>query len=201
MLKIILASASPRRRALLEALGLSVEVIVSDADEHANGSPFEVAVDNARSKRDAVMAHVTDSAIVIAADTIVVVDGEILNKPADLAEARAMVQRLAGRTHEVITGLAVGDTARAERRESHAVTRVTFRDLNAGEVDAFVRAVQPLDRAGAYTVDGPGSLLVSHFEGCYYNVLGLPIVALDNLLRTLDVRLFERIDAGRAVFL
>lgn len=199
--KIVLASGSPRRRALLEALGLHIDVAVSDADEHHNGPPERVAVENAMSKRDAVMAQAASPAIVIAADTIVVADETILGKPADLDEARTMIRQLAGRTHRVITGLAIGDTASGERRESHAVTHVTFRDLEDTEIDAFVHAVKPLDRAGAYTVDGPGSLLVSRYDGCFYNVLGLPLVTLDETLRDLGVHLFSRVDGAKAVFL
>ena len=199
--RIILASASPRRRALLESLGIPIEVVTSDADEHVNGTPAHVATDNARIKRDTIMAGVEGHAAVIAADTIVVVDGSILNKPADLDEARAMIRRLAGRTHEVITGLAVGDTASGKRLDTYEVTRVTFRDLHADEIDAFVEAVRPLDRAGAYTVDGPGSLLVARYDGCFYNVLGLPLVALDNLLRGIELHLFRRMDGRKASFL
>ena len=199
--RIVLASASPRRRALLESLGLAIDVVASDADEHADGPPLQVAIENACAKRDAVMVQTTAPAIVIAADTIVVVDDTILNKPADLAEARSMLRLLSGRSHDVVTGLAVGNTATRQRRETHAVTRVTFRDLSNAEIDAFVDAVKPLDRAGAYTVDGPGSLLVSRYEGCFYNVLGLPLVTLDDTLRALGVYLFQLTDAAKAVFL
>jgi septum formation protein len=186
---------------LLEALGIAVDVITSDADEHVNGSPAHVATDNARIKRDTVMTRVSDPAVVIAADTIVVVDNDVLNKPADMDEARSMIRRLAGRTHEVITGLAVGNTTTGTRLDAHEVTRVTFRELGDEEIDAFVEAVRPLDRAGAYTVDGPGSLLVARYDGCFYNVLGLPLVCLDNLLRGLNVHLFRRVDGRQAVFL
>lgn len=199
--RIVLASGSPRRRALLEALGIPVEVIVSDADEHHNGTPEQVATENACTKRDAVMTTAGDDAIVIAADTIVVVDGDILCKPRDLDEARAMIRRLAGRTHQVVTGIAAGNTATDARCESHAVTNVTFRDLADADIDAFVHAVKPLDRAGAYTVDGPGSLLVARYDGCFYNVLGLPIVTLDTMLRGMGLNLVDLMNPDEATFL
>jgi septum formation protein len=198
---LVLASGSPRRRALLEALGAAVDVRVSAVAEITGGAPAQTAAENARRKRDAVVATVHRETIVVAADTIVVVEGRILNKPADLDEARGMLRTLAGRTHEVMTGLAVTDTATGSAADAVEVTRVTFRDLSAPEIDRFVDAVRPLDRAGAYTVEGPGSLLVARYEGCYTNVLGLPLVGLDELLRTIGDGLFARIDAARARFL
>lgn len=202
MKPLVLASGSPRRRALLEALGAEVEVCVSRAEEIAEGEPSTVASVNARRKREAAAAALMPrDGIVIAADTIVVIDGSILNKPVDLDAARAMLRRLSGRTHEVMTAVAVLDLETQRGIDTVETTRVTFRKLNDVEIACFVEAVCPLDRAGAYTVDGPGGLLVERYDGCYNNVLGLPLVCLDNLLRRLGDGLFSRVDRSRARFL
>ena len=112
-----------------------------------------------------------------------------------------MLTRLSGATHEVVTGVAIVHTGTGETVEGHETTKVTFRALSEPEIDAFVIAVKPLDRAGAYTVDGPGSLLVQSYAGCFYNVLGLPIIRLDSLLRTLGLSLFDYMNKDKAVFL
>lgn len=200
--RIVLASASPRRRALLESLGLALEVVVSDAPEVDAGSvPAAIVEANARAKRDAVMARLDRPAVVIAADTLVFLEEQVLSKPADLDEARGMLRRLSGNTHQVVTGLAVADTATGRRAEGSETTDVTFRPLQDAEIERFVGIVRPLDRAGAYTVDGPGSLLVARYDGCYQNVLGLPMVRLDKLLRQIGVELFSLMDGDRAKFL
>ncbi len=200
--RIVLASASPRRRALLESLGLALEVVVSDAPEVDAGSvPAAIVEANARAKRDAVMARLDRPAVVIAADTLVFLEEQVLSKPADLGEARGMLRRLSGNTHQVVTGLAVADTATGRCAEGSETTDVTFRPLQDAEIERFVGIVRPLDRAGAYTVDGPGSLLVARYDGCYQNVLGLPMVRLDKLLRQIGVELFSLMDGDRAKFL
>ena len=201
MKRIVLASASPRRKALLEALGLEFEVITSHVDEDLEGLPDEVVTANARAKCRAVSEQLASPALTIGADTIVVLDGHILGKPAGLDEARTMLARLSGRTHQVFTGLTVIDSAANRTVETVEVTDVTFRTVTSEEIDRFVEAVQPTDRAGAYTVDGPGSLLVESYQGCYQNVLGLPIVRLDLLLRELGYSLFTLMDGDRSVFL
>ncbi|MCC6796508.1 MAG: septum formation protein Maf [Candidatus Hydrogenedentes bacterium] len=201
-MRIVLASASPRRRALLSALGLDIEVVPSNAAEIDEGpEPASIVVENAKRKRDDVAARPGSPSLVIAADTLVFLDDHVLSKPRDLDEARAMLRRLSGRTHEVITGLAVADTQSGERIEGHERTAVTFGELSDVEIDHFVHAVKPLDRAGAYTVDGPGTLLVARYDGCYQNVLGLPIVRLQKMLLELGHDLFELMDAPRAKFL
>jgi len=200
-MQIILASASPRRKALLEALGLRFEVIASDVDEDLKGTPEQVVTANARAKCRAVSAQLEWPALTIGADTVVVLDGHILGKPAGLEEAHIMLGRLSGRTHQVYTGLTVIDSAASRTAEGVEITDVTFRSLTSAEIDRFVEAVRPIDRAGAYTVDGPGSLLVESYRGCYQNVLGLPIVRLDLLFRELGYSLFSLMDGDRSVFL
>ena len=198
---IILASASPRRRALLEALGFPIEVRISRAVEREDGTGEEVALYNARKKRDAVLANAASGSIVIAADTVVVLDEQLLGKPVDEADARRMLQLLSGRTHQVITGVAVAIAGTNRATEGAEITRVTFCQLRPGDIETFIHIVQPFDRAGAYTCDGPGSLLIERFDGCFYNVLGLPIVQLHRLLLSLDVDLFSRLNAEWARFL
>jgi septum formation protein len=198
---IVLASGSPRRRALLEALGVEVRLNVPGISEIEDGTPRDVALTNAIRKRDEAAAGEIPPGIVIAADTVVAMGGDLYGKPQTLDEARAMLRRLSGRTHEVMTGVAIIDIASGQKAEGVETTRVTFRALTDLEILTFVAAVQPLDRAGAYTVDGPGSLLVERYEGCYTNVLGLPMILLDRLMRELGDSLFARVDVGRARFL
>ena len=201
-MRIVLASASPRRRALLSALGLDIEIIPSNAPEIDEGAiPASIVIENAKRKRDDVASRPAPPSLVIAADTLVFLDAHVLSKPRDLDDARAMLRRLSGKTHEVVTGLAVADTNSGRRIEGHESTKVTFGELSNVEIDHFVHAVKPLDRAGAYTVDGPGSLLVARYDGCYQNVLGLPIVRLQKLLLELGHDLFEMMEAPRAKFL
>lgn len=202
MTRIVLASASPRRKALLAALGIDFEVLPSTVHEIDEGdSPVETVVANARRKRDDVASRAGGPAVVIAADTLVFLDDRVLSKPRDLEEARAMLRRLSGRTHHVVTGVAVIDTGSGRAAEGSETSQVTFRALSDEEIGHFVHAVRPIDRAGAYTVDGPGSLLVERYEGCFQNVLGLPIVRLDQLLREVGYNLFDLMDGEKSVFL
>ena len=201
MIPIVLASASPRRKALLIALGVEIEVLPSNAVETLDGPPREVAVQNARAKRDDIAAQHKTPALIIGADTIVVLNDRILGKPADHDEARSMLSELSGKTHSVLTGVAVVNTASGQEAEAVERTDVTFRSLSDGEIGRFIQAVNPIDRAGAYTADGPGSLLIERYEGCYQNVLGLPIVRLDALIRAVGDDLSSRSDPKKAQFL
>lgn len=199
-LPIVLASASPRRRSLLEALGIDLTIITSDAEEIFEGDPATVVQHNAALKRDGVVQRLEAPALVIAADTLVVREGVTLGKPGTLDEARHMLRRLSGGTHEVLTGVALWDGASGQRREGVELTHVVFREISDADINAFVEAVKPLDRAGAYTAEGPGSLLIKGFEGCYQNVLGLPIVCLDTLLHELGYSLFSLMNPAQARF-
>ncbi len=202
MTRIVLASGSPRRKALLAALGLTFEVVPSGASEIDDGAvPADIVIRNARAKRNEVGARIPSPALIIAADTLVFLDRHVLSKPCNLEEAKVMLRRLSGRTHQVVTGVAIADTGTRATAEGSETTDVTFRELHDDEIAHFVHAVNPIDRAGAYTVDGPGSLLVARYEGCYQNVLGLPIVRLDLLLRQIGYSLFALMDAERSVFL
>lgn len=198
---VVLASASPRRKALLEALGIETQVMRSGATETLDGTPRDVVLFNAIAKRDDVADRIEQAAVVVAADTIVVLGKEILGKPADAGEAVSMLNRLSGRTHSVFTGVALVDSQSGRISEGIEETRVTFRELSQNEIEKFVDIVNPVDRAGAYTVDGPGSLLIDGYDGCYQNVLGLPIVLLDRLFRDIGDSLFDRMRAEHARFL
>ena len=202
MKKIVLASASPRRRALLEALGITVEVRAADIEECDSGTlPAGIVESNAERKCEAVSQLVNNDALIIAADTLVFLDERVLSKPASLEHARVMLGDLSGNTHQVITGLTVIDKDKDRKVVASETTDVTFRPLSASEIDRFVETVRPLDRAGAYTVDGPGSLLVSRYDGCYQNVLGLPVVRLDKLMRSIGYSLFDFIVPAKTRFL
>ncbi len=201
-LPLVLASASPRRRALLASLGVEFEVVPSVVDEVDYGdSPTTIVERNALAKCEDVARRLSYPSVVISADTLVFLEGEVLSKPKDLSDAKRILRLLSGNTHQVITGLAILNTRDGRVVQGSEITDVTFRPLTEEEIDIFVGVVNPLDRAGAYTVDGPGSLLVSRYDGCYYNVLGLPLVRLDKLLRKVDVNLFSRIRKERATFL
>ncbi len=200
--QLILASASPRRQALLADLGVPFEVRIAGVDEvDVGAAPAAIVEANARAKCEAVAATAASDALVIAADTLVFLEERILSKPRTLEEAADMLKSLSGNTHQVVTGLALFDGTSKRWAIGSESTDVTFRPLTECEISFFVQTVHPLDRAGAYTVDGPGSLLVSRYDGCYQNVLGLPIVRLDKLMRTLGCSLFDFIDPAKARFL
>lgn len=201
MIPLVLASASPRRRALLEALGITLRVQPSVAEERTAGDPMHVATRNAEMKRDDIVSRLKDPSVVIAADTVVVIAGQILGKPVDLDDARHMLTALSGKVHEVITGVAVTNTETGKRTSGTETTRVKFRPLDTDTIDMFIQTVHPLDRAGAYTVDGPGTLLVEAYQGCYTNVLGLPIPCVDTLLQECGDALLTRMDPDSATFM
>ena len=146
-------------------------MVPSDAEELEEGDPFEIAVENARRKAAAVPGDV-----VLGVDTVVALDGRIFGKPADEAEAGATLRALAGRTHQVVSGLAVGD------RTASAVTEVTFRDLDGEWIDWYVETGEWRDRAGGYAIQGRGAALVREIRGDYLNVVGLPVAALLDLV-------------------
>ena len=181
---IILASASPRRRELLSQAGIPFEVLPGNVEEdlaRLGGSPAEKAMQLACEKAGSV-ADGCAKGLVLGADTIVVVDGSIFGKPSDEADARRMLKELSGREHSVITGLALIDTRSGESRTCYEETTVRFARLADNEIDAYIRTGEPFDKAGAYAVQGRGALLVEGIEGCYSNVVGLPLMRLRRLL-------------------
>lgn len=182
---VVLASSSPRRRQLLGLLGLDFDVAPADVDETwRNGEPPAVHAERlAREKAEAVRRP---GAVTVAADTIVVVDGAILGKPADAAEARAMLARLAGRGHVVHTAIAVAYGARLA--SGVVSTQVWFRPLDADTIAAYVATGEPLDKAGAYGIQGYGAVLVDRIEGDYFTVMGLGLARLVDLLGEVGLR-------------
>jgi septum formation protein len=173
---LILASASPQRRAILAQVHVPFTVVPAGVDELTAGEPQAVAVENARRKALAV-----DGDLVLGADTLVTVDGEILGKPRDAAQAVAYVGRLAGRAHQVVGGIAL---ARGGKVIADAVdvTEVVFRALTAAEVEAYVALGEWEGRAGGYAIQGAGAALVRSITGDYLNVVGLPLARLLDLL-------------------
>lgn len=183
---LILASTSPRRRELLEGLGLRFEVIAVDvpeldADSAPHLSPTELARENARHKALAA-AERSPGRWVLGADTVVALDGRLFGKPASLEQASEFLRALSGRTHEVITGCALLDP---ERRVEvfHEVTRVTFRALPDKTIEQYLADVHVLDKAGAYALQERGEWIIERVEGSRTNVIGLPVEALEKVLK------------------
>lgn len=194
-LTVILASQSPRRRELLSLIGIAHEVKPADIDEryHVGEEPAAHAERLAREKAVRVARESPDR-IVIGSDTIVVVDGDVLGKPRDDAEAERMLARLAGRSHTVLTAVAVA--WRGEMRSAVEEVGVTFHPLDAAEIRAYVRTREPMDKAGAYGIQGFGATIVARVDGDYFAVMGLPLQRLVRLLRQLGVRYdFGSLDA------
>ncbi len=185
--KIVLASSSPRRVKLLKQLGVPFEVVEPvGVHEEDDGVPEEVVLRNAQAKADHVASKL-DEGIVIGADTIVVLGETIIGKAMTDQEATEMLTALQGRTHRVLTGLAVVD-ASSKRTETDVVeTVVTFQPLTEDEVARYVASGEPLGKAGGYAVQGLGAVIVEEVHGCFYNVVGLPLYRLSVLLEKFGV--------------
>ena len=189
---LVLASRSPQRKHLLEQLGIPFRVVVSDHDEGvSDGDPAHTVQQNARGKAEEVLARepMTSGELVLGVDTVVVSDGEILGKARDAEEAAQYVRRLAARRHEVYSGIYL--TSRKVALANHVVTGVTFRALTDGELAAYIATGEWRDRAGAYAIQGIGSGLVQRVDGCYFNVVGLPVAELVRLLASIGIKPFS----------
>jgi len=174
---IVLASASPRRQALLKQIGLKFTVHPSGIDEDSiqSSSPADHVLTLSRKKAIEV-AKKYDDAIIISADTIVVFEGEIINKPKDPNEAKQMLRKLSGKTHQVYTGFTILDAKNGKFISDFEVTDVKFRELNDDEIDEYVATGSQLDKAGAYGIqDDYGAVFVERINGCFYNVVGFPL--------------------------
>ena len=186
-MNIILASQSPRRRELLERMGLTFSVHAADIDEHIERDlpPDKLVEAISREKAAAAAGDFEPDAIIIAADTVVALDGDVLGKPHDQAEAKAMLARLSGREHQVFTGFTVRCGEKVVTRSER--TLVKFRVLEPSEIDAYVASGEPMDKAGAYGIQNLGGLFVEGIHGDYFNVMGLPVCALGQVLKEFGV--------------
>jgi septum formation protein len=188
MRRIILASSSPRRKELLEQIHLEFEIEASDYPENRDLklAPVTLVRFLSREKARAVAPKYPNS-IVIAADTIGVIDGHIIGKPESVADAGRMLRQLSGKTHIVITGFTVLDTSNGRELTRTVKTEVTFRKLTKTEIEAYLATGEGLDKAGAYAVQGRGAVFVKEIRGDYYNVVGLPLSALAQALKKFGV--------------
>ncbi len=184
---LVLASGSPRRRGFLHQLGYQFEVITPEMEEQAR--PGESAAEyvrrNAREKAEDVAARVSAGSVVIAADTVVVLQGRIMEKPGSESGAREMLRSLSGQTHQVITGFCVqGRNASGDDvvRVMAVSTDVEFKELTDEEIEAYIRSGEPMDKAGAYAIQGRAGYMIRQIRGSYTNVVGLPMTELEELL-------------------
>ena len=183
---VILASQSPRRRELLTLVGIPHEVRPADIDESClSGEEPRAHCERLAREKAGVVARDAPSALVIGSDTIVVVDGDVLGKPRTEAEAAAMLSRLAGRSHTVITAVAV--QWRGVERAAVEEVDVTFHSLTPAEIDAYIATGEPMDKAGAYGIQGYGATIVARVDGDYFAVMGLPLQRLVRLMADLGV--------------
>jgi septum formation protein len=181
--RLILASASPRRKELLGQLGIPFEIVVADVTEHEEETtnPRVMVAHNAALKADWVAERHPD-AWVLGADTTVFLDSVVLNKPRDLADARAMLKRLAGRTHVVFTGVALRRRTSGVRIDEGVTSEVTFKPFNDAVIDAYFKIVNPLDKAGAYGIQEGRELIIERWNGSFTNIMGLPMEATKQIL-------------------
>lgn len=190
-MKLILASGSPRRAELLQKMGLSFTVQPSNTEEilEPGLTPQQEVISLARQKAEAVYASLQEEAVVLSADTVVVLGDKILGKPGDEEEARAMLRALSGRSHLVLTGVTVmGPRGTACHCEE---TEVYFRALSEGEIQRYVASGEPMDKAGAYGIQGTAMLFVEKLVGDYYNVVGLPVMKTGLMLRQAGIPVLE----------
>lgn len=184
MKELILASSSPRRCELLKQLGLNFRTLVCQVDETSPSgvSPFEL-VELLAVRKAMAVARMLDEGIVIGADTVVVWRGQVLGKPSGQEDAVEMLRRLQGTTHEVYTGVALVDANSRKVLIEHEKTRVFFRSIDEEEIRRYVATGEPMDKAGAYAVQGLAAIFMRSLEGCYTNVVGLPLARLAEMLK------------------
>ncbi|SEM67289.1 nucleoside triphosphate pyrophosphatase [Paenibacillus sp. OV219] len=188
--QLVLASSSPRRQELVASLGLSLPVLIlsSDADESTpqNWSPAmiveQLGLRKARASAELLSSEANKSSLIIGADTIVVLDGKVLGKPSDKNDAIRMLTALEGRQHEVYTGVALIEPATSCELVYHRMTRVTMKQLGEERIRRYVDSGEPLDKAGSYGIQGLGATMVERIDGCYFNVVGLPLSLLSDML-------------------
>jgi septum formation protein len=205
--KLILASASPRRRELLAQAGYRFEVQASSVLEsrRPEEDAIRFATRLAREKAEEVFsqrqaaAGMPESAVVLGADTVVVCDGEVMGKPSDAADAQRMLLLLSGRTHHVVTGVAVvwGLTSPPAVEVAAEVTQVTLQTLSPEEVSRYVASGEPMDKAGAYAIQGYAGRWIPRIRGCYFNVVGLPLALVASLLEAAELRMLSQLTSAK----
>lgn len=191
--KLVLASASPRRQELITLLGLPVQILPSRVDEDTPDywTPTEIVEGLSIRKALAVKSEMTETSeghlIIVGSDTIVVLNGNVMGKPRDAEEAEQMLHQLSGQVHKVYTGITCIRVSDAKTVTSHRITKVRMRQLTEGQISRYVATGEPMDKAGAYGIQELGSVLVDSIEGCYFNVVGLPLSLLSVLLEQFDI--------------
>ncbi|HXL04484.1 MAG: septum formation inhibitor Maf [Firmicutes bacterium] len=193
----VLASASPARAALLRQIGLRFEVVPSRIRE--DDVAFEGPVDKVRSLSRTKAQHVAElvkDKVIIAADTVVVLGEDILGKPENQDDAKDMLNLLSGRWHHVVTGLTVLDTYTGASCTSHEVTAVRMKELSPFAIRAYVKSGEPLGKAGAYAIQGRGGMFIESIEGCYFNVVGLPLAKLVNIFCEIGINIYDELFGG-----
>ena len=185
-MRVVLASKSPRRREILSSLGVCFDIVSADADESSDITDpaalvQELALRKGRATRELLKARGEwdDNTLVIASDTVVCADGEILGKPRDEEDAKRMLRKLSGRRHEVISGVCLIGPQKTAC--AHEVTEVEFDELDEETLDRYVKEAEPYDKAGAYAIQGMASAYIRGIRGCYFNVVGLPVHRLCRL--------------------
>ncbi len=191
--RIILASRSPRRADLLVQLGLKFKIVPSSVREDMDyrENPEEIVTALALQKARDVARRVRNG-LVIGADTVVLLEREILGKPASAENAREMLFKLSGKEHRVLTGVALAEASgKRTEKQGLEITHVKFRELNRQEIFSYVATGEPLDKAGAYGIQGKGAVFVEKINGCYFNVVGLPLFLLSKMLNCFGVNIFQ----------
>ncbi|PYJ87139.1 MAG: septum formation protein Maf [Verrucomicrobia bacterium] len=186
--RLVLASGSPRRRELLREAGYKFEIVAPPVDEVSHGwlTIRELTIWNA-ARKAAVVSEISSDAVVLAADTMVAIDGEVLGKPRDLEDAARILRRLSGRAHEVWTAVRIVDATNRRSRTFHEMSRVHFRSLDNRAIQNYLAKINPLDKAGAYAAQGDGKAIIEKIEGSYSNVVGLPMEKTARVLRDFGV--------------
>lgn len=193
-LGFVLASASPARAALLRQIGLSFEVVPSRIreDDIPSDGPREKVISLSQAKAQHVAEHLKDK-VIIAADTVVVLDDEILGKPGNQEAAEGMLSLLSGRWHHVVTGVTVLDASTGARSSCHEVTGVRMKDLSCQAIKTYVESGEPLGKAGAYAIQGRGGIFIESIKGCYFNVVGLPLAKLPNIFSDIGINIYNEL--------
>jgi septum formation protein len=202
MKTLILASASPRRKQILKELGVRFTVTPGSFDEPPHSkveAPSVYVRKNAEGKARSA-AHMVKNALMIGADTIVVYRGRVRGKPGSLNDASDYLHLLNGKTHAVYTGLCIFDASDGSYLSDYEKTQVTFRKITESEISAYLDRINPMDKAGAYAIQGAGALIVESIAGCYYNVVGFPIAKLEQMLLKKGVSLFEYMKKHRGSY-